>query len=209
LLSGKGLGGVADKLTGIGSSIAGIFGSAGKTAGDVAGTVAGTAGDVAGSAGKTAASVAGKAAGALNVVGAIGGVVSAVSGIIGNFQTAKTNDRLWDIEINTRVSSIHLEHILNSIHTYLATDEWGRYKGGIEVIRDAKLPEIRTAVEYLHPRLDALVNATQSLASSVPAMLQEIVSRPIVVNVTNMIDGQDVASVVETRIENASLLSLA
>lgn len=59
-----------------------------------------------------ASGASGGIGGALGAIGAIGSAVSAVSGIIGNFQTARLEGTMNAVEYNTRVSAIHLLHIL-------------------------------------------------------------------------------------------------
>jgi len=113
LLSGKGLGGVMDSITNIGSGLSKIFGGGASAAGDVAGAAGGVAG-AAGGAGSSAAGTAGAAVGAgiQGIVGVVSGVVSAVSGVISNFQFAAMNKSLDLIERYTRRSEIHLQYIL-------------------------------------------------------------------------------------------------
>ena len=106
LLSGKGLGGIIDKLKDIGEGIGKVFGI-GADAASAAGTVANTAGSAAGTAGSTATSVAGAVgSGLTGVVGAIGSVVTAVSSIISNFQLARQENTLNAIEESTRYIKI-------------------------------------------------------------------------------------------------------
>lgn len=101
LLSGRGLGGVLDRLGAIGDAVGGIFGGGASAASGAAGA-AGSAGSAAGSAG----SAAGAASGVMGAITAIGSIGSMISGIIGNFQTANTNEKLTLIEENTRYVKI-------------------------------------------------------------------------------------------------------
>jgi len=103
LMSGKGLGGVLDRIKDIGEGIGKIFGIGADTASTAAGA-AGTATNAGGSAAGSAGSAAGS--GIAGIVGAIGSVVSAVSGIIGNFQMAKQETTLNAIEESTRYVKI-------------------------------------------------------------------------------------------------------
>lgn len=109
----RGINVLLDKLTGVGGVLGGLFGGGASAAGSVAGGVAGGAGSAAGgiagaggSAGSTAAGVA--MSGAMGWTMAISGVVSAVTDVIGVFQTRNTNDRLWQIEENTRYAMLYL-----------------------------------------------------------------------------------------------------
>jgi len=106
LLSGRGLGGVLDRLSKIGDAILDIFGGASSAAGGAAGAV-GAAGSAAGSAGGAAGSAGSAAASGLaGIVGAVGSVVTAVSSIIANFQLAKQETTLNAIEESTRYVKI-------------------------------------------------------------------------------------------------------
>ena len=123
LLSGKGLGGVLGHLKEIGSSIASIFGAGASVAAGAANAVGGVAGaagsaagamgdlgSAAGSAGTAAGSAGSAASGALGAVsavtGIVTGIVSAVSGVISNFQLAKQETTLNEIEKSTRYVKI-------------------------------------------------------------------------------------------------------
>lgn len=109
----QGINVLLDKLGGVNSILGGLFGGGASAAGSVAGGVASGAGSAAGgiagaggSAGSTAAGLA--MSGAMGWTMAISGVVSAVTDVIGVFQTRNTNDRLWQIEENTRYAMLYL-----------------------------------------------------------------------------------------------------
>ena len=99
LLSGKGLGGVLDRIKDIGEGIGKIFGIGADTASKVP-----TTPPVPGGVPPPAGSAAGS--GLAGVVGAVGSVVTAVSSIISNFQLAKQETTLNAIEESTRYVKI-------------------------------------------------------------------------------------------------------
>jgi TP901 family phage tail tape measure protein len=95
---------------GVSAAFSAVFGGGASAAGSAAGGIGGAAGGAGG-----AASAVGS--GLTGIVGAIGSVGSMVSGIIGNFQQRNTNDRLWQIEENTR-------KLFNVVHGELMPDQY-------------------------------------------------------------------------------------
>lgn len=194
LLSGKGLGGVLDSVTNIGSSIKGIFGGGAKTAGDVAGSAADAAGGAADAAGG-AASGAGGAAGAAGSFGSIfnmvTGAVSAISGVIGIFQSAKQESTLNSIDKNTLVSAMYLGErgdggilgVLFKIDEELA---WGALTKATANLRDlfsgwstpalANLDDIKGHIWTATDLLNNLYNATLAADSHQGARFEQLLA---------------------------------
>jgi TP901 family phage tail tape measure protein len=186
LLSGKGLGGVLQNVKDIGSTMADVFGGGAKTASDVA-SGAGSA------AGGAANAVAGGLTGWLGAIGSIG---SMISGFIGNFQTMKTNDRLWNIEDNTRKSMNYLGEradggILGALFKISETLAWGPAVKAVERIRDEML---LLGAPYINPSLDTLKSHAESIRNSLFTMQSGGQSQDITVNL--QVDGETLATIV-------------
>jgi len=161
LLSGKGLGGVLDSLKSIGSAMADVF----KGAGGVATTASGAAGGVGGAVSGVGGAVSGTLGAVTGILGAIGSIGTMISGFIGNFQQAKTNDRLWSIEENTRVGMLYLGGrsdggILGTLFKIAEDVAWGPGVKAVERIRDEML---LLGSQYINPSLDTLKGHTANM----------------------------------------------
>lgn len=101
------LGGVAAKVFGGGSQGGGIF------------SAVGGGGPVLGAGSSGGAMAGGVLGGLTGTISAVSGIASAVSGIIGNFQNAKLEGTMNQVERNTAAASIHLRYLLEKNNEFL------------------------------------------------------------------------------------------
>lgn len=203
------------KLTGPGGvsgALDKVFGGGGGAA-DAATGAAGGAASAGGAAASTAGGVASAASSVFNPINTIANVGSLISGVVSNFQLAKQETTLNAIEESVRRSEIHLggpAGILNSMHTYLASDEWNRHgdlknhltsisdrissdswqqNANIWSRMDSNLPGIKSALE-------ANTSASSTMLAAVVAALNDlkaIAARPVEVKLNEQKVGESVS----------------
>lgn len=187
LLSGKGLGGILDKLKGIGDAVGSVFGGG-------AGAATGAAGTAAGGATSAGGSIAGAAGGSIATwMTAISGAVSAVTGIIGIFQTSNTNDRLWQIEENTRYTKGYFETALDRI------DRWWP---NLEYLWTG-MQRIEQETFKLFDIADLLTNIRDDARANLYPQMAMAGGRSITIPVSVTLDGRVVAESVVTYLEES------
>jgi len=176
LLSGKGLGGVMDSLTKIGSSVAGLFGGGSKGLVGEGAIPGGIPGGIPGIPGLPGAGGATSAAGSLasmglsQVFGMVTGAISAVTGIIGIFQSAHQETSLNAIEHNTRYTMMYVGErgdggILGVLFKINEEIAWGVNTKATEALRDMFL-------DWRTPALEAMQNIQHVLESWGPYVVE-------------------------------------
>ena len=110
---------LASKLFDIGGLMGKVFGGATSVGGSVFSAAASGGAGAAGSVGSAASAAGGIAsAGITGIVGAVASIGTLVSGIVGNFQNAKLEGTMNQVERNTAAGSIHLMNTLNKANEY-------------------------------------------------------------------------------------------
>jgi TP901 family phage tail tape measure protein len=210
------LDGLIGKLTGsdgVSNALDKVFGVATDTATSV-GTTAATG--AANTAANTATSTAGKAAGTgiSAMVGVVSGVVSAISGVIGNFQMAKMETTLNAIEEGTRYSALFLGGradggILGQLFRIIEEVTYGYTAKAMLEIRDIFKGEFLPRIANIDNSAYWGLMKLENLNNVVPMKLDQLIAKPTYVYVTNYLDSDQIASRVETRIENSLQLAIS
>ncbi len=236
LLSGKGLGGVMDSLTKIGTSMANIFngtsgalgtgvgvaGQAGSTAAGAAGSAGSAASGAAGSAGSAGSSAATGMLGTVaSVTGIVTGVISAGAAVYGDAVMTNIKDCLNDMRNDTKYNSWvwdqgggheALLDIKNNIDNYLSAfggwyhDSIVTSMGTAEESRD-RIKDMSLSLTHL----DTYVNQMSTVVpSKLDAISAAIMSMPApITNVKVTLDGADIAAHVESQVEKSVRQAIA
>lgn len=178
LLGGKGFGGVAQSIKGIGTAISGVFGGGAKAGADVAGAAGTAAAGVAKAGGGASSGVSAALGGLSGWVGAAGSIANAIVSGIG---LARLEGTLNQIERNTAQISINIGNLIKEAQLHLPRlseikDAWYKYfeyfatlMATTEEIRDRQVDIVKAITDLG----SSMADSQQPLAEAIASLPEE------------------------------------